>query len=172
MAADIEAHGGVLQTGFRVTSLAELEPAKAVLLDVAPPALARIAGSRLPASYRRALESFRFGNGACKVDFILSGPVPWAAAGLAGAGTVHVGGTRAEMAEAENDVSQGRHPERPYVLVSQPSVVDASRAPEGRHILWTTAMFRRGPRWTWARPSWTSWSASRPGSVTWWCGTR
>jgi phytoene dehydrogenase-like protein len=137
MANDVEAHGGELQTGFRVTSLAELEPAKAVLLDVAPPALSRIAGSRLPASYRRALESFRFGNGACKVDFILSGPVPWTAAGLAGAGTVHVGGTRAEMAAAEYAVSQGRHPERPYVLVSQPSVVDPGRAPQGRHILWT-----------------------------------
>ncbi|MET3936731.1 NAD(P)/FAD-dependent oxidoreductase [Arthrobacter sp. OAP107] len=137
MASDVEAHGGELQTGFRVTSLAELEPAKAVLLDVAPPALSRIAGSRLPASYRRALESFRFGNGACKVDFILSGPVPWTAAGLAGAGTVHVGGTRVEMAAAEYAVSQGRHPERPYVLVSQPSVVDPGRAPQGRHILWT-----------------------------------
>lgn len=137
MAKDIEAHGGVIQTGYAVSSLAELEPASAVLLDVAPPALSRIAGERLPASYRRALEAYRFGNGACKVDFILSGPVPWAAPGLADAGTVHVGGTRAEMAQAENDVSAGRHPERPYVLVSQPSPSDPSRAPGGRHILWS-----------------------------------
>jgi phytoene dehydrogenase-like protein len=137
MAEDIQAHGGEIQTGFTVSSLAELEPAKAVLLDVAPPALSRIAGSRLPASYRRALESFRFGNGACKVDFILSGPVPWAAPGLADAGTVHVGGTRAETAQAENDVAAGRHPERPYVLVSQPSPFDSGRAPDGRQILWS-----------------------------------
>jgi phytoene dehydrogenase-like protein len=137
MAEDIQAHGGTIQTGFMVSSLAELEPAKAVLLDVAPPALSRIAGSRLPASYRRALEAFRFGNGACKVDFILSGPVPWAGPGLAGAGTVHVGGTRAETAQAENDVTAGRHPERPYVLVSQPSPFDSSRAPDGRQILWS-----------------------------------
>lgn len=137
MAEDIRAHGGEIHTGVTVSSLAELQPAKAVLLDVAPPALSRIAGSRLPASYRRALESFRFGNGACKVDFILSGPVPWAAPGLADAGTVHVGGTRAETAQAEHDVAAGRHPERPYLLVSQPSPFDSSRAPGGRQILWS-----------------------------------
>lgn len=137
MVEDIEAHGGSVETGRRIESLKELPPARATLLDIAPPALLRLAGDRLPAGYRRSLESFRFGNAACKVDFILSGPVPWEAAGLADAGTVHVGGTRAEMAEAENVVAAGRHPERPYVLVSQPSRFDASRAPEGRHILWT-----------------------------------
>jgi phytoene dehydrogenase-like protein len=137
MLDDIEAHGGTVETGRRIDSLEELPPARATLLDIAPPALLRLAGDRLPAGYRRSLESFRFGNAACKVDFILSGPVPWEAATLADAGTVHVGGTRAEMAEAENVVAAGRHPERPYVLVSQPSRFDASRAPKGRHILWT-----------------------------------
>ena len=137
MVADIEAHGGVVQTGVRIGSLAELPPVRATLLDVAPPGLLRIAGDRLPPGYTRALESFRFGNAACKVDFILSGPVPWAAAELADAGTVHVGGTRAETAEAEHLVAAGRHPERPYVLVSQPSRFDAGRAPAGRHILWS-----------------------------------
>ncbi|WP_354235403.1 NAD(P)/FAD-dependent oxidoreductase [Arthrobacter sp. UYEF3] len=137
MVADFEAHGGVVQTGARIGALTELPPARATLLDVAPPALLRIAGSRLPPRYRRALESFRFGNAACKVDFILSGPVPWAARELADAGTVHVGGTRAETAEAEHLVAAGRHPERPYVLVSQPSRFDPGRAPAGRHILWT-----------------------------------
>lgn len=137
MVADIEAHGGTVETEARIGSLAELPPVQATLLDVAPPGLLRLAEGRLPARYRRALESFRFGNAACKVDFILSGPVPWAAAGLADAGTVHVGGTRAETAEAENLVAAGRHPDRPYVLVSQPSRFDAGRAPAGRHILWT-----------------------------------
>ncbi|MGO4491086.1 phytoene desaturase family protein [Arthrobacter sp. 2YAF22_2] len=137
MVADLEAHGGVVETGVRIGALAELPPARATLLDVAPPALLRIAGSRLPRRYRRALESFRFGNAACKVDFILSGPVPWAAPELADAGTVHVGGTRAETAEAEHLVAAGLHPERPYVLVSQPSRFDPDRAPAGRHILWT-----------------------------------
>lgn len=137
MVRDLEAHGGTVETGLRIGSLAELPAAKATLLDIAPPALARLAGDSLPASYRRQLESYRFGNAACKVDFILSGPVPWKAAGLADAGTVHVGGSRAEMAEAENLVAAGQHPEQPYVLVSQPSRFDASRAPKGRHILWT-----------------------------------
>jgi phytoene dehydrogenase-like protein len=137
MIADLEAHGGVVETDARIDSLAELPPVRATLLDVAPPGLLRLAEGKFPDRYRRALESFRFGNGACKVDFILSGPVPWAAPGLADAGTVHVGGTRAQMAEAENLVAAGRHPERPYVLVSQPSRFDATRAPEGRHILWS-----------------------------------
>lgn len=137
MIRDIEVHGGTVETGRRIGSLAELPAAKATLLDIAPPALLRLAGDGLPAGYRRQLESYRFGNAACKVDFILSGPVPWEATELAAAGTVHVGGSRAEMAEAENLVAAGKHPDRPYVLVSQPSGFDASRAPEGRHILWT-----------------------------------
>ena len=146
MIADIEAHGGTVETGRRIDSLRELPPARATLLDVAPPALLRLAGNRLPAGYRRSLKTFRFGNAACKVDYILSGPVPWEAAGLADAGTVHVGGTRAEMAVAENAVAAGRHPERPYVLVSQPSRFDASRAPEGRHTLWTYCHVPAGSR--------------------------
>lgn len=137
MIADLEAHGGVVETEARIGSLAELPPVRATLLDIAPPGLLRLADGRLPDRYRRALEAFRFGNAACKVDFILSGPVPWAAPGLADAGTVHVGGTRAEIAEAENLVAAGRHPEKPYVLLSQPSRFDPGRAPEGRHILWS-----------------------------------
>jgi phytoene dehydrogenase-like protein len=95
-----------------------------------------MAGDNLPGNYRRSLESFRYGNGSCKVDYILSGPVPWAATELANAGTVHVGGTRAELAHSENEVMAGRHPERPYVLVAQPSRFDGSRAPAGYHVLW------------------------------------
>lgn len=144
MARDIEAHGGVIETGVEIDSLEELRPAKAVLLDVAPTGLLRMAGAALPGSYRRVLETFRFGNAACKVDFILSGPVPWAAPGLAGAGTVHVGGSRAAMAEAENLVAAGRHPGKPYVLVAQPSVVDPGRAPAGRHILWSYCHVPKG----------------------------
>lgn len=136
LADDIRAHGGVIHTGEPINSLEQLRGARATLLDVAPQGLLNIAGGRLPGKYRTALESFRYGNGSCKVDFILSGPVPWAAKELADAGTVHVGGTRAEVAQAENEVSAGKHPERPYVLVAQPSRFDASRAPAGRHILW------------------------------------
>ncbi|MFF2346130.1 phytoene desaturase family protein [Pseudarthrobacter sp. NPDC058119] len=137
LADDIKAHGGIIHTDAPVDRLEQLPASRATLLDVAPRGLLDMAGQSLPAHYRRALERFRYGNGSCKVDFILSGPVPWQAAGLSDAGTVHVGGTRAELARSENEVSDGRHPERPYVLVAQPSRFDSSRAPEGRHILWT-----------------------------------
>ena len=137
LADDIRAHGGVIHTGRPVESLKELAGARAVLLDVAPRGLLDIAGAELPGRYRRSLESFRYGNGSCKVDYILSGPVPWAARELANAGTVHVGGTRAELAQAENEVTAGNHPERPYVLVAQPSRFDTGRAPDGRQVLWT-----------------------------------
>lgn len=136
LADDIRAHGGVLHTNRPVETLRELGGARATLLDVAPRGLLDIAGDDLPAKYRNSLESFRYGNGSCKVDYILSGPVPWAAKELADAGTVHVGGTRAELARAENEVSAGTHPERPYVLVAQPSRFDGSRAPAGHHVLW------------------------------------
>jgi phytoene dehydrogenase-like protein len=137
LADDIRAHGGVIHTGRPVESLKELAGAQAILLDVAPRGLLDIAGAELPGRYRRSLESFRYGSGSCKVDYILSGPVPWAARELANAGTVHVGGTRAELAHAENEVSAGNHPERPYVLVAQPSPFDSGRAPDGRQVLWT-----------------------------------
>ncbi|UZX05200.1 NAD(P)/FAD-dependent oxidoreductase [Arthrobacter sp. CDRTa11] len=137
LAADIKAHGGAIHTGTPVDNIKDLGAPRAILLDVAPQGLLNLAGADLPTAYRRSLESFRYGNGSCKVDFILSGPVPWAARELAGAGTVHVAGTRAELAHAENEVSSGRHPERPYVLAAQPSPFDSGRAPAGRHILWT-----------------------------------
>jgi phytoene dehydrogenase-like protein len=137
LADDIRAHGGVIHTGTPIDRLEQLPATRATLLDVAPRGLLDMAGDALPGHYRRALEAFRYGNGSCKVDFILSGPVPWQASGLADAGTVHVGGTRAELAASENEVSAGRHPERPYVLVAQPSRFDPGRAPDGRHTLWT-----------------------------------
>jgi phytoene dehydrogenase-like protein len=136
LASDIRNHGGVIRTGEPIESLQQLGGARAILLDVAPRGLLDIAGDQLPGKYRRSLESFRYGNGSCKVDYILSGPVPWAAPELADAGTVHVGGTREELARAENEVSAGQHPDRPYVLVAQPSRFDSSRAPAGRQILW------------------------------------
>ncbi|WP_026551051.1 NAD(P)/FAD-dependent oxidoreductase [Arthrobacter sp. Br18] len=137
MAADIRAHGGEMVVDSRIDSLAELGSAKVVLLDVAPKALVRLARGRLPVAYERAINRFRYGNAACKVDYILSGPVPWANAEAARAGTLHLGGTRAEIAAGEAAVAAGKHPDSPYVLVSQPSLFDPTRAPEGRHTLWT-----------------------------------
>jgi phytoene dehydrogenase-like protein len=137
MADDLRAHGGVIETDFLVGSLDELPPARAVLFDTSPRALLRIAGERLTPSYARALERYRHGNAASKVDFALSGPVPWTNADLRRAGTVHVGGRRSQVSFAEEQVSKGEYPQRPYVLVSQPSLFDETRAPRGCHTLWT-----------------------------------
>ncbi|PPH00607.1 dehydrogenase [Rathayibacter sp. AY1F6] len=136
LADDLRAHGGTIETGVEVTSLSELPPARAVLVDGTPTALLAMAGDRLPPAYAAALQRFRYGNGVAKVDFALDGPVPWTNPQLAGAGTLHVGGSRAEIAAAERDVKRGRHSRSPYVLVAQPSIADPTRAPEGKHVLW------------------------------------
>jgi phytoene dehydrogenase-like protein len=136
MAGDFRAHGGTIVTDTPIASLAELPRAKATLLDVTPRAFAAMAGDSLSSGYRRRLERFRYGNAVFKVDYALDGPVPWRHPELAGAGTLHLGGTRAEIAAAEREVGVGGTPGSPYVLVSQPSVVDATRAPDGKHVLW------------------------------------
>ena len=137
LAGDLRAHGGKITTGHRIASLDEVADSRAVILDVSPSVLLELGGDRLPPRYARALERFRYGNAACKVDYILSGPVPWANPDLARTATAHLGGTRPEIAAAEADVAAGRHPRRPYVLVSQPSGFDPTRAPQGHHILWS-----------------------------------
>ena len=128
--------GGEIETGRAVASLAELPPARAVLLDVAPGALAEIAGDALPAAYRRRLQRYRHGPGVFKLDYALDGPVPWSADACRRAGTVHLGGTLEEIAAAEAEVAAGRLPQRPFVLTAQHTLFDPSRAPEGRHTLW------------------------------------
>ena len=144
LAADLRANGGKIITGTEVVSIAELPKATVVLFDLTPRALSRIAGDRLPDGYRRSLDRFRYGNAIAKVDFALSAPVPWTDSRLAEAATLHVGGTRAEMAASEADVAAGRHPEDPYVLVSQPTPFDPSRAPHGTHVLWAYSHVPRG----------------------------
>jgi phytoene dehydrogenase-like protein len=136
LAGAVLAAGGSIETGRWVGSLAELPAARAVLLDVSPRSLDALAGDRLPARYRAALRRFRYGPGICKADFALSGPVPWTNEDCRRAGTLHLGGTFEEIAAAEAEVTAGRHPERPYVLVVQPGVADPSRAPAGRQTLW------------------------------------
>ncbi len=129
-------HGGSVETNRRVSSLADIPDARSVLFDLAPSQVARIAGDSLPDRYRRRLEAFRHGPGAFKIDYALDGPVPWRNDGCRRAGTVHVGGTSDEVAHAEAEVAAGRHPDRPFVLVAQQSIVDPSRAPAGKHTLW------------------------------------
>jgi phytoene dehydrogenase-like protein len=136
LVAELASLGGKVETGRWVSSLDGIPPARAVLLDVTPRQFAAIAGGSIPARQRQALARFRYGPGVCKVDWALSGPVPWQAAPCREAGTVHLGGTFAEVARSEADVNAGRHPERPYCLVAQPGVVDPTRAPTGSHTLW------------------------------------
>jgi len=137
--ADLEAHGGQVVTDHVVRSAHDLPHAHAYLFDTTPRTLVEVLGDELPARSRRRLEAFRYGDGAAKVDFVLSGPVPWADPEVARAGTVHVGGTRADMAVAEAQVAAGRHAQRPMTLVSDPSVVDAGRIVGGLRPLWTYA---------------------------------
>ncbi len=136
MADAVRAAGGSIETGRWVRSLADLPAGAAVLLDTSPRALDELAGNRLPGRYRAALRRYRYGAGVCKVDFALSGPVPWTNEDCRRAGTLHLGGTFEEMAAAEAEVVAGKHPDNPYVLVTQPGVADPSRAPAGRHTLW------------------------------------
>ncbi|HEV2069358.1 MAG TPA: NAD(P)/FAD-dependent oxidoreductase [Acidimicrobiales bacterium] len=128
--------GGRIETGRRIRSLGDLPATRTVLFDTAPRDLLAVAGARFTPGYRRRLGRYRHAPGSFKVDYALSGPVPWTAEECRRAGTVHVGGTLAEVAAAEADVAQGRHPERPFVLVAQQSLVDAGRAPVGQHTLW------------------------------------
>lgn len=134
--ADLLAHGGRIETGRRIGAIGELPPARAVVFDTSVPALLAIAGDRLPALLRTALRGFRFGSGIGKVDFALDGPVPWRDPQSRTAVTLHLGGRRERIADAERAVAAGRVPEHPYVLVSQPTVLDRSRAPAGKHVLW------------------------------------
>ena len=127
---------GRVVTGRWVRTLADLGPARAVLLDVSPRQFIGMAAGRLPGRYRRALERFRYGPGVCKVDWALSGPVPWQAAACRQAATVHLGGNLAEVARSEAEVAAGRHPGHPYCILTQPCVVDPTRAPAGQHTLW------------------------------------
>jgi phytoene dehydrogenase-like protein len=128
--------GGEIVLRHPVDSLGDLPPARALLFDTTPRQLVAIAGDRLDAGYRRRLQRFRYGPGAFKIDYALDGPVPWAAEEVARAGSVHVGGTMEEIAAAEAEVARGGHPERPFVLCTQPSLFDETRAPSGRHTFW------------------------------------
>lgn len=136
MAAYFKSLGGEIVTGWEITSLDELPRARAILLDVTPLQLLKLAGARLPTAYKRQLARYRYGPGVFKLDYALAGPVPWRAAECHRAGTVHVGGTLTEIAAAERTVGQGGHPDRPYVLVTQQSLFDPTRAPAGQHTLW------------------------------------
>lgn len=136
LAARLRERGGEILTGWRVADLRELPLARAYVFDVTPRQLLGIAGEQLPWLYRTRIARFRYGAGVFKLGYAMSGPVPWRNADCRRAGTVHLGGTFDEVAESEDLVRRGRHPERPFVLAAQPSVIDPTRAPAGAHAFW------------------------------------
>jgi len=136
LADRLTGQGGVVETGRPVRDLADLPAARIVLLDLTPRQVLAVCGERLPSGYARRLGAYQYGPGVFKVDWALSGPVPWRDPAVAAAGTVHLGGTLAEIARAEAEVAAGRLPARPYVLAVQPCAADPSRAPDGKHVLW------------------------------------
>ncbi|UKY51866.1 phytoene desaturase family protein [Streptomyces inhibens] len=144
MAEDITAHGGVFHTGCPVEDLAELHGARAVLLDTSPKGFLALAGDRLPRTYARGLERFRYGPGAAKVDFLVSEPIPWSDPAVGRAGTVHLGGTHAEMVRQETANARGVRTREPFVLVVDPAVTDPGRGLPGKRPVWAYAHVPNG----------------------------
>ena len=136
LAAHFQSLGGEIVTGGPITSHEQLGDVRHLLFDTSPRSMARIMGSRFPHAFARKLERYPNGPGAFKIDWALSGPIPWAARECLEASTVHVGGTLEEIAASELAPWRGEHAEKPFVLVTQPSLFDASRAAAGKHTAW------------------------------------
>jgi phytoene dehydrogenase-like protein len=146
LASYLRSLGGEIQTDREVTNLVDLPPHRALLLDLTPRQVLRLAGHRFHGMYARQLRRYRYGPGVFKVDLALDGPIPWANPALAEAGTVHLGGTLRELAAGEAAVARGRTTQRPFVLLSQPSLFDDSRAPAGQHVVWAYCHVPNGSR--------------------------
>ncbi|MGA7730842.1 MAG: NAD(P)/FAD-dependent oxidoreductase [Chloroflexia bacterium] len=136
LAAHFRSLGGHIVTGHLVRSLDELPSAPSVLFDVSPRNLIELAGDQLPPGYKKQLGKFRYGPGVFKIDYALSGPVPWRARECSLAATIHLGGTLSEIEQSERAVWKGVPSERPFVLAAQQSLFDGTRAPAGSHTLW------------------------------------
>ena len=136
LASYLRALGGEIVTDSPVASLGDVPNAKTIFLDLSPRGALAIAGDRFSRSYRRALGRYEHGSGVCKVDWALREPVPWRDAECATAGTLHLGGTLAEVVASEAAPHRGEHAEKPFVLAAQSSLFDATRAPAGKHTLW------------------------------------
>jgi phytoene dehydrogenase-like protein len=144
LASCLRSLGGEVVTGASIRSIDDLPRARAMLFDLSPRPFLRLVGHRLPSWFAGALQRYRYGMGAFKVDWALDGPIPWTDPECHRAGTLHLGGTLEEVAAAESDAWSGREPERPFVLLSQPTVFDGSRAPQGRHVAWGYCHVPRG----------------------------
>src|SRR5207247_404788 len=136
LASCLDELGGKIEVNRRVDNLNDLPKSRVILLDVSVWEFLRIAGNRLPLRYHRRLESFRHAPGIFKIDYALSSPIPWKAEACRHAGTIHLGGSIDEIARAEREVSHGKIPESPFVLVAQQSLFDETRAPRDQHTLW------------------------------------
>lgn len=146
LAAVVGEHGGEIRTGVEVRDLRELPRRAVLVLDLAPRSIAGMSAGVLPDRYRKRLERFRRGPGVFKVDYALSGPVPWASEDCRRSVTVHVGGPFEEVVGSEREVAHGGVSDRPFVLAAQPCVVDPSRAPDGHHVLWAYCHVPNGSR--------------------------
>ena len=136
LASYLRSLGGEIVTGARVDLLSRLPRSRVVLCDVTPRQLVGLAGGRVAGRYGRRLRLYRYGPGVFKMDWALNAPVPWRARACARAGTLHLGGSLAEIADGERAAWKGRRHDKPYVLLVQPTVGDPSRAPAGKHTLW------------------------------------
>lgn len=136
MASYFESLGGEIETGTKIRSLTQLPASRAVFFDTSPAQVLDIAKDKIPSPYADKLREYRYGAGIFKLDLALQEPVPWKDPACRKAGTVHLGGTLEEIIESEKAMSEGRHPDKPYVLVAQQSLFDKTRAPEGKHTLW------------------------------------
>lgn len=146
LASLLRSLGGTISTGVTVRTLADLPPSRVTLFDTTPDAFARIAAHRLPARRARAYRRWRYGPGAFKLDLAVRGGIPWTHEPSRRAGTVHVGGTAAEVAAAEAAVVRGEMPERPFVLVGQQYLADATRSAGDLHPVWLYAHVPHGWR--------------------------
>jgi phytoene dehydrogenase-like protein len=140
-----ESLGGKVYVRCPVRSLADFEPDALVLCDIGPHQLAAIAGGRLPGAYLRKLESYRYGPGVFKLDWALDGPIPWRNPDCLRAATVHIGGTLEQIADSERAAQHHTH-KRPFILLAQHTLFDATRAPEGKHTAWAYCHVPNGSR--------------------------
>jgi phytoene dehydrogenase-like protein len=136
LASHFRSLGGTVETERRIRKLPEIPTQGAILFDTSPTTLSEIVGDQFPSSFHRRLSRYRYGPGVFKVDWALDAPIPWRDPECERAGTLHLGGSLEEISAAERAVALGQHPERPFVLLAQPSLFDRSRAPEGKHTAW------------------------------------
>lgn len=131
-----KALGGSIETGNEIKSMNDLPPSKVTLFDTTPRQALEIAGNEISDSFQKKLQKFEYGPGVFKMDIAIDGPIPWKDEQCLKAGTVHLGGTFDELARSEKGMAQGKHCEKPYVLLAQQSLFDSTRSPEGKHVVW------------------------------------